>query len=317
MDALIESIAEQSWAQQVAGLPDTTVAVVFFALLIVGAITQPLGRRLWTGPKKRQITSIDDPFAVAYAAGGINRSIAVAFMMLSAHGLVGPSAQHGRFIARPESTLPQNLSDVETATLAACKTRASSIKSVGSGKTAKTLTTALEKRALAAGLVCKKAPLGLRALWAAPILLAALFAAIRTATGIHAEQPHMFILIAACVAAGVWLTSLYANGDLAHRRLFHENPKSHPALSGASPITGAPAPGTYASLKDSPVAALAGLGGIAAVSSFLLYWSPTDNELLLAAEKASLASSTSGLNSDSGDSGGGDGGSCGGCGGCG
>lgn len=326
MDALIDTLAEQPWMQPIASLPDNTIAVLYFALLIIGAITQPIGRRLWTGPKKRQLTPTDDPFAIAYVTGGVNRSVALAFMMLSAHGLIQPSSQQTKFVATPPSMTPTpsmtpaNLSDVEIAALTACKTQDSSIKSVARGAVLKELTTSLEKRALASGLISKKPPLALRALWASPILAAALLAGLRTITGIHSEQAHAFVLIAAIVAAGVWLVSLNTSGQLTYRRLFPSVVQSHRSLTGAVPVTGAPSAQTYSSLKNSPLPTLAGLGGIAAVSSMLLFWSPSHNELLLAAEKASLASSSSGSSSDttdSGDSGGGDGGGCGGCGGCG
>lgn len=319
MAETVEFIAEHAWTQWVVALSDRQLAVLFFALVIVGAMTRAVGLFLWRGSRRKQLTGQDDAYAIAYAAGGMDRAVTVALMSLSSYGLVQPSAVKGRFMAVPGAASPKELTDLESMTLLVCQEDGEqTIPSIARNQKAAWVGNVLEQHAIKTGLLRPVPNLMWRVLWAAPIFAAATLGGLRVVTGLHRGQEFLIVAIGAAAAFLVALMAVSTAGEPAGRRLFSMKVTKHPALAGAMPISGAPSAETYRAMRQSGVPALAGLGGVAAVSGLLLFWSAANTDMLVAAERALMSTSSGGdsAGADS-DSGGGDSSCGGGCGGCG
>lgn len=75
-----------SWNAWVAEFSDPQAAILAGVLLVTGLAGSALVSRLAQGTKNRQVTPSDDPFVVAYAAGGPKQVALVALSTLSSHG---------------------------------------------------------------------------------------------------------------------------------------------------------------------------------------------------------------------------------------
>lgn len=317
---MAELVLEHPWTQWLTALSDRHFAVLFFALLIFGSITRAAGLALWRGRRTRQLTGKDDPYAIALAAGGVGRAVTVALMMLSSHGFVKPSAVKGQFMPGSDQTPVDRLHDWEKVVLAVCRTGEQSVTSILKDQKIRVACGLLEQRAVASGLLRSKPNVLLRFLWASPMFAAAIFAGLRVMTGMYQGQAVVLVGAGTVVAAFVALMSVNTAGEFLSRRLFSVKAAKHPALANVTPISGAPSVETYGSMRQSAVPALAGLGGVAAVSGCLLFWSAANTDMLVAAERALMSTagggdaSSSGSDSSCSDSGSSCGGGCGGCG---
>lgn len=324
---MIDPTEYSSWNAWVAEFSDPQAALLAGVFLATGLAGTTLVSRLAQGTKSRQVTASDDPFVVAYAAGGPKQVALVALSTLSAHGLVEPSAANGTFRATPAVVPPSNLPHIEHIVLTACKANSQSVGSLILNSDFSQAIGAMEKEAVASGLLRRKTSAAMRTLASLPFWVGAAFAGSYTYAELKRGDFNLLMMVATAVLVGFGIRTIIRKRPVEKRQLISTKVSDHPELNTLATVHGHPSAETYESLKTSAVPVVIGLSGIAAASHYCGFWNASDQELFASAEKAlsthlgSQSSAAAGygggcgsFSSDSSgsDSGGGCGGGCGG-----